>query len=73
MRTFYTKAALCYLFLLFSAIGVLQFWYKHLDHITRGHSVPWLEPFLEQMTGNWNACACPVCLFSDPYQLDVGP
>ena len=53
MRKFYTMSALAYLFLLFSAIGLLQFWYKHLDHVTRGHDVPWLEPFLEQMTGNW--------------------
>ena len=68
MRTFYTKAALCYLFLLFTAIGVLQFWYKHLDHITRGHSVPWLEPFLEQMTGNWVSFAMLV-LFTTPLVL----
>ena len=53
MRTFYTKAALRDIFLVFTALGLLQFWYRHLDHVVRARPVPWLEPFIEQMTGNW--------------------
>ena len=67
-RNFYTRAALGYLFLLFTAIGLLQFWYKHLDHVTRGNPVPWLEPFLEQITGNWVSFAMFV-LFITPLVL----
>ena len=68
LRKFYTKPALFFMFLGFSAIGLLQFWYKHLDHVTRGHQVRWLEPFLEQMTGNWVSFAMFV-LFTTPLVL----
>ena len=68
MRKFYSSTALGCLFLLFNAIGVLQFWYKHLDHVTRGYPVAWLEPFLEQLTGNWVSFAMLI-FFTTPIVL----
>jgi two-component system LytT family sensor kinase len=53
MRRLYTRAGLFYLLLLYSAIGLLQFWYRYLDTVARGRVVNWLVPFLEQMTGNY--------------------
>jgi two-component system LytT family sensor kinase len=53
MRRLYTKAGLFYLFLIFTAIGLLQFWYRYLDAMARGRTINWLVPFLEQMTGNY--------------------
>jgi two-component sensor histidine kinase len=53
LRNFYSPAGLFYIFLVHTAIGLLQFWYRYLDTVTRAKTVPWLEPFIEQMTGNW--------------------
>lgn len=68
MRTFYSKSALVLLFLFFTAVALLQFSYKHLDHLTRGHNVPWIEPFLEQLTGNWVSFAM-LLFFATPIVL----
>src|SRR5205814_5891955 len=43
IRLFVTAAWLLY--------GVLLFGYKHLDHLARHVPVPWIVPFLEEMTG----------------------
>jgi len=53
LRNFYSPAGLFYIFLAHTAFGLLQFWYRYLDTVTRAKKVPWLEPFIEQMTGNW--------------------
>jgi signal transduction histidine kinase len=53
MRRLYTKSGLAYIFLIFTAVGLLQFWYRYLDFVARGRTVNWLVPFLEQMTGNY--------------------
>jgi two-component system LytT family sensor kinase len=39
--------------LLYSAIGVLQFFYRSLDRVARGNPVDWLGVFVEEMTGQW--------------------
>jgi two-component system, LytTR family, sensor kinase len=51
MPPLYTRAALGKLFLLFSALGFLESWYRYLDYPARGRSINWLVPFIEQMTG----------------------
>ncbi len=53
MRRLYTRTGLLYIFLIFTAFGFLQFWYRYLDAVARGRTVNWLVPFLEQMTGNY--------------------
>jgi two-component system LytT family sensor kinase len=53
MRSLYTRAGLFYIFHVFTAVGVLQFWYRYLDFVARGRTVNWPVPFLEQMTGNY--------------------
>ena len=50
MRHIYTRAVLGKLFLLFSAIGFLQFWHRYLDYPARCRSINWLVPFIEQLT-----------------------
>jgi len=55
MRSLFTKTGLFYLFLFFSAVGFLQFWYRYLDAAARGRTLNWLVPFLEQMTGNYSS------------------
>jgi two-component system LytT family sensor kinase len=64
LRSLYTKAGLLYIFGIFNVLGLLQFWYKHLDYVTRGHFVPWLKPFFEQMTGNWVSFVMFVLFFT---------
>ncbi|HEU4565802.1 MAG TPA: histidine kinase [Gemmatimonadaceae bacterium] len=38
-----------------TAVGLLFFGYYYLDDVVRGHATPWLEPFIEEMTGSYGA------------------
>jgi hypothetical protein len=40
-------------YLFITAIGILLFAYKHLDHVTRAHPIPWYVPFIEEMSSAW--------------------
>lgn len=72
MRQFYNKTGLFYLFLVTTALGLLQFWYRYLDSVTRGRSVNWLVPFIEQLTGNW-VSGLMFVLFLTPVALRFRP
>jgi two-component system, LytTR family, sensor kinase len=43
--------------LLFTALGVLQFFYHALDPIARGNRVDWLRVLAEELTGAWAGLA----------------
>ncbi len=43
--------------LLFTALGVLEFCYRALDPIARGHPVDWTRVLAEEMTGMWAGLA----------------
>lgn len=47
----YSASGLKKLFLLFTAMGLLEFWYRYLDFRARARVVDWRVPFIEQMTG----------------------
>jgi two-component system LytT family sensor kinase len=74
MRSVYSRANVGVLFLLFSATGLLEFWYRYLDYAARGHSIDWRIPFIEQVTGNYASLALlflivtPVLLRARPDQ-----
>jgi two-component system LytT family sensor kinase len=57
MRRVYSRANVGLLFLLFTATGLLEFWYRYLDFAARGHSIDWRIPFIEQVTGNYASFA----------------
>jgi two-component system LytT family sensor kinase len=57
MRRVYSRADVGKLFLLFTASGLLEFWYRYLDFVARHQSINWLFPFIEQMTGNYASLA----------------
>jgi signal transduction histidine kinase len=40
-------------YLFITALGVLLFAYRHLDHVTRGDDVAWYIPFIEEMSSAW--------------------
>jgi two-component system LytT family sensor kinase len=40
-------------YLFFSAMGLLLFAYRHLDHVTRQDPIPWYNPFIEEMSSAW--------------------
>ncbi len=42
-------------FLYLTATGFLLFGYKYLDFVARGHAIPPLVPFIEEMTGAYSA------------------
>jgi two-component system, LytTR family, sensor kinase len=60
----YTRSGLVKLFLLFSAIGFLESWYRYLDYPARGKSIEFLEPFIEQMTGGYASLTLLVVLIT---------
>ena len=74
MRRVYSRANVGLLFLLFSATGLLEFWYRYLDFAARGHSIDWRIPFIEQITGGYASLALlflivtPVLLRARPDQ-----
>jgi two-component system, LytTR family, sensor kinase len=72
MRRIYSRANVGMLFLLFSASGLLQFWYRYLDAAARGRTIAWQTPFLEQMTGNY-ASFFLLFLLVTPVMLWVRP
>jgi two-component system LytT family sensor kinase len=39
--------------LLFTTVGVLQFFYRSLDRVARGNEVDWLQILAEELTGVW--------------------
>src|SRR5580698_4346494 len=43
--------------LIYTAVGVLQFFYHSLDPVARGYSVDWLRVLLEELTGVWAGLA----------------
>lgn len=40
-------------YLFITALGVLLFAYRHLDHVTRGNDIAWYIPFIEEMSSAW--------------------
>lgn len=72
MRNVYSGSDLRKLFLLFTALGLLEFWYRYLDYIARGRSIRWLIPFLEQLTGNYASFVLLVVLIT-PLTLAFRP
>jgi two-component system LytT family sensor kinase len=72
MPRVYRRADVGKLFLLFSALGLLQFWYRYLDYPARGRSINWLVPFIEQMTGNYASLLLLFVLIT-PVALRVRP
>jgi two-component system, LytTR family, sensor kinase len=43
--------------LLYTTVGVLQFFYHSLDVVARGNPVDWLRVFIEELTGVWAGLA----------------
>jgi two-component system, LytTR family, sensor kinase len=43
--------------LFYTAAGVLEFFYRSLDRVARGHSADWLGTFAEELTGMWAGLA----------------
>ena len=60
------------LVLLFTALGLLQFWYRFLDFLARGRPVDWFVPFLEELTGIYTALVLVISLIT-PVVLRVRP
>jgi hypothetical protein len=40
-------------YLFITALGLLLFAYRHLDHVTRQDPIPWHVPFIEEMSSAW--------------------
>src|SRR5690349_17452589 len=72
MRRVYTRANVGLLFLLFSATGLLEFWYRYLDFAARGQAMDWRRPFIEQVTGNYASFAL-LFLIVTPVMLRARP
>src|SRR5580698_10257314 len=60
--------------LLFTAVGVLQFFYHALDPIARGQAVDWVRVLAEELTGMWAGLAItpPVAWVTLSYPLRDG-
>ena len=40
-------------YLFITALGMLLFAYRHLDHVTRANDIAWYVPFIEEMSSAW--------------------
>ncbi len=67
-----TRAGLVKLFLLYTALALLQFWYRYLDFLARERSVDWQWPLIEQLTGNYASLILLIVLIM-PLTLRVRP
>jgi two-component system LytT family sensor kinase len=72
MRTIFTRAGLVKLFLLFTALALLQFWYRYLDVLARERSIDWRTPLIEQLTGNYASLLLLIVLVT-PLTLRARP
>jgi two-component system LytT family sensor kinase len=72
MRNVYSRSALGKLFLLYTALGLLQFWYRYLDYPARGRSIYWPVPLIEQLTGNYASLVLLIVLVT-PVTLRFRP
>jgi len=72
MRNVLTRAGLLKLFLLYTALGLLQFWYRYFDYLARVQPVKWQWPLIEQLTGNYASLILLIVLIM-PLTLRVRP